>query len=825
MRSSQFRLGVAAAPLLAAALTAHASCVMAQPAGAGEAYDAEVDELVVEGTREPPGQVLGDITPELTMSPREIRAYGAASVSELLQALAPQLSSGQGGGRPVVLIDGVRTSGFSEVRDLPTEAIARVDILPEEVSLKYGYPADQKVVNFVLRRRFRAVLLEGGRTTPTQSGGGETTDAHGALLHIRDGRRLNVDGKGTWTQPIYESDRDIDRGDDRFRTLQADRTDAVLNAVYARPFGEGFSGSINGTFENTQSDSQLGLNSLSATALTRRSNNDDARLAGSAAGAWNGWQWSYSAELSRNLSKTATDRVLNGTAFADSTHAVTTSALTDLVVNKQLFELPAGRAGLTLTARASTTELDSEGLRAGVAQSSDLSRSVGELRASLDAPITRDGEGLGEILGRLSANVNVGLEHLSDFGDLQTAGYGLHWRPTSKLRVIAAFSATDEAPTINQLGDPTTVTPGVRTYDLARGESVEVTRVSGGSPGLQGGRTDIIKLGFSYKPFAKTNLNFQADYVEKRIRDGIVDFPSASTQVESAFPDRFTRDADGILTRIDARPVNVSEQTRQELRWGFTYSRPVGPTPSPEAIAAFRRRMTEENGRGATPRQDGAAAPASEGRAQGRPGGEAQTQNQTQAREGAPPDRGPGQGGPPPGFRGPSAGPGRGFGPGARGGVLQISLRHTVAFRDEVVLRDGLPALDLLDGAALGAAGGSPRHQVDLRVNYSRGGLGAAMNADWQSATRVTGGRTGQTLEFSDLTKVNLRLFADLGAQPFARDHKWLRGARATLSVDNLFDAREEVRAPDGTTPETYQPDLLDPVGRTVKFTVRKLIF
>nr|QQZ51823.1 hypothetical protein JKL49_13590 [Phenylobacterium glaciei] len=34
--------------------------------------------------------MAGDITPEVTLSAREIRAYGAASVSELLTALAPR---------------------------------------------------------------------------------------------------------------------------------------------------------------------------------------------------------------------------------------------------------------------------------------------------------------------------------------------------------------------------------------------------------------------------------------------------------------------------------------------------------------------------------------------------------------------------------------------------------------------------------------------------------------------------------------------------------------------------------------------------------------
>ncbi|MFZ3004814.1 MAG: TonB-dependent receptor, partial [Phenylobacterium sp.] len=150
---------------------------------------------------------------------------------------------------------------------------------------------------------------------------------------------------------------------------------------------------------------------------------------------------------------------------------------------------------------------------------------------------------------------------------------------------------------------------------------------------------------------------------------------------------------------------------------------------------------------------------------------------------------------------------------------------HTVAFRDDILIRPGLPELDLLDGAAIGAGGGSPRHQVDVQANYTKGGLGASLNANWQAATRVEGGPTADDLEFSDQTTVNLRLFADLGAQPIARDYRWLRGARATLSIDNLFDSRQQVRDGTGVTPVSYQPDLLDPVGRSVKLTFRKLFF
>ncbi|MDO8323146.1 MAG: TonB-dependent receptor, partial [Phenylobacterium sp.] len=179
------------------------------------------------------------------------------------------------------------------------------------------------------------------------------------------------------------------------------------------------------------------------------------------------------------------------------------------------------------------------------------------------------------------------------------------------------------------------------------------------------------------------------------------------------------------------------------------------------------------------------------------------------------------------GYRGGGRGGGfGGFGGGGpRGGVFQFGVYHTVAFRDDILIRPGLPELDLLDGAAIGAGGGSPRHQVDVQANYTKGGLGASLNANWQAATRVEGGPTTDDLEFSDQTTVNLRLFADLGAQPIARDYRWLRGARATLSVDNLFDSRQEVRDGTGVTPISYQPDLLDPVGRSVKLTFRKLFF
>ncbi|HYZ47399.1 MAG TPA: hypothetical protein VE567_00740, partial [Sphingomonas sp.] len=99
---------------------------------------------------------------------------------------------------------------------------------------------------------------------------------------------------------------------------------------------------------------------------------------------------------------------------------------------------------------------------------------------------------------------------------------------------------------------------------------------------------------------------------------------------------------------------------------------------------------------------------------------------------------------------------------------------------------------------------------------------------DWQSGTTVRGntGSSSDDLRFGDLATVNFRLFANLGGMPkVLADHPWLRGSRLTVSVDNLFNARQRVRDATGATPPNYQPDLLDPLGRTVRVTFRKLFF
>jgi outer membrane receptor protein involved in Fe transport len=51
----------------------------------------------------------------------------------------------------------------------------------------------------------------------------------------------------------------------------------------------------------------------------------------------------------------------------------------------------------------------------------------------------------------------------------------------------------------------------------------------------------------------------------------------------------------------------------------------------------------------------------------------------------------------------------------------------------------------------------------------------------------------------------------------------FLRGSSVRFEVNNIFNARPEVNGGSGTIPFAYQPDRLEPVGRTVGITFRKL--
>ena len=764
------------------------SCVIAAAIAApGKAQETELEEVVISGQRQP-GAVVGDIPPDVQLSAQEIRALGVSNVSELLQALAPVLgtSQGRGGERPVVLLNGARISGFNEIRDLPSEAILRTDILPEEVALKYGYRATQRVVNIVLRPRFRSITAEAGAQS-SSAGGRDGADLSGGLLRVQRDDRLQLDLKLQRSDELLESQRNVQQvstapdatGTGADRTLLPAVEQWSANAVWAKPLREGLTVTLNATLDAAERDSLLGLSPAPlAQAIRRTTETQDLHLGGLVNGATGGWRWSAIVNADRRDVTTLT-RIEGG----NTSRQRNDEASAELLVTGTAFTLPAGEALLNTRLGLDTQDVTSTSRRAGIDRETALTRDRQDLRASLDMPLTRRADA--PRLGNLSLNVNAAREWLSDYSAQDTRGAGISWAPLDRFRLLASHSIEDGAPETRQLAAPVLTTPGVRVFDYLRGETVQVALIDGGNPLLRADRREVSKLALTLRPFDSRDVTLTSTYLRSTLQDSISNLPQATAEVAAAFPERFVRDASGRLLVVDSRPINLAEREREDLRTTLSFSLPWGPQPEPPFGNRGQRPAGVAPAAGAPPAQASAVDEAAR-----RARMEAMGARML------------------------------GF---ARRGNLQLSLAHTLRLSDTAKLAAGQRSLDLLNGDVLSESTALPKQEWELQFGGARNGFGGRLIVQWREAARARS--AGSDLEFADFTTVNLRLFADLGLQPLARDYPWMRGVRVSLVVNNMLDDKPQVRRADGSTPLNFQPDLLDPLGRNLRLTVRKFFF
>ena len=76
-------------------------------------------------------------------------------------------------------------------------------------------------------------------------------------------------------------------------------------------------------------------------------------------------------------------------------------------------------------------------------------------------------------------------------------------------------------------------------------------------------------------------------------------------------------------------------------------------------------------------------------------------------------------------------------------------------------------------------------------------------------------------LTFQPISTFDLRAIADMG-QLVPKSPFW-KGARISLVVDNIGNARQRVTAANGDLPLGFQPAYRDPIGRTVALELRKV--
>lgn len=774
-----------------------------------EVIEREGNEILVIASRLH-GEVNAPQAPIMTLGEEEIAAYGAASIDELLTQLAPQTGSGRGrgGGHPVVLLNGMRISSFREMRDIPPEAIRKMEILPEEVALRFGYPPNQRVVNFILKESFSSQTAAGEYNVPTRGDFAES-ELEGSLLRIKGKSRLNLAAKLEDSSMLTEAERNLRQPEENtptvatdpdpaaFRSLVADSRELRLNGTWARGLGEGADAaslSINGSFTREDARSLSGLDTVLLTApngasalrslddpLTRATRTDTFETGLAFNKPVAGWQLAATLDASLADTDTRVDRRADTSglvAAAASGQLPITGPLPaladagfDFAESKDLslaslvtlsgapFRLPAGEASLTVKAGFAFTRSDNSDTRnstGGVRlKRGDLSAGV-----NLGLPVASRRQGSG--IGDLSVNLSAGLNHLSDFGTLKDWSTGLTWSPTAKLGLQVSYIVEDAAPLLTQLGNPQVLSLNVPVYDFMRGETALITAIGGGNPDLKRETQRDLKVAANWElPFLK-NSNLIVEYFRNNSDDVTQSFPLLTPVIEAAFPDRVVRDSSGRLVSIDRRPITFDKVESSNLRWGFNLAGEVG---------------------------------------KGQPGANA----------------GGGRGGPRFGRRGGGGGDGR--------GRWNISVYHTYRFSETVLVAPGGPKLDLLKGDAI-ADGGVARHAIEMEGGVFHKGFGLRLKGEWTAPTHVrASGVPGSTdLRFGSVFDLGGRIFVNLGQQKsLVEKMPFLKGARLAFEFDNIFDSRQRVTDAAGVVPLSYQAAYRDPRGRFIGIDLRKM--
>jgi hypothetical protein len=719
-----------------------------------------------------------DAVLERAFTPIEIGAYGASTVEELIAALGAQITGprSQGDAPPLLLLNGRRLPNPRDIAAIPAEAIEKLEVFPEDAATYFGLPADRKVLNIITLDEFTGVFASGTGALTTE-GGGATAQGAVDLFKINGDTRVGFGGSYFVSRELTEAQRSIVQpsGSEalaRFRALLPEIERYSVNGSFARPIGKEISASVTGRFRGERSRGQIGASGASVLENIRDSN--DWELGANLAGEFGDLRLLFDITYAKRSNFSGISVAGSGSSF-DFTDADNRDFLVRLDAAGTLVSLPAGPLKGSVILEGGVSELDSftfqDNLQIGARRIRDNTGVSANLSIPILSPVSP--------AGRLSTSYGLSFASLSDVDDTRRLNARVDWAPSRALRFSFAFVDEQRPPSLEQLGQPTLRTPNVRTLDFVTGETVDLTFVTGGNPDLLNESERNFQAQFALKPFKRLNFSLNATFLASRVNDPLAPFPLLTTATTNAFEGRFTRDANAQLTEIDVRPINFSKSVRNQIFWGLSFSRSLGPL-SDDGEEAEQNFKSVEEAAAANPDDFVFAVPANSALAR-------QAQNISSR--------------------------------------IFANVYHTWFTRDEITLAPNTSPLNLRRGDAVDLFGGRRQHRIEFVAGAYKSGLGGRVDLRWDSPTSLTGSAItgGESLRFNSLATLNVNVFANL-QEVFDKENKsfLLKKSRLTLDVNNVFNQRPVVRTDAGLTPIRFQQAYLDPLGRTLSLSFRK---
>ncbi|UYY58163.1 TonB-dependent receptor domain-containing protein [Sphingomonas sp. S2-65] len=802
------------------------------------------EEVVILGTR---GSAVTDIAPLLTLDENNVAALGASNMDELLRAIQGSTRSADGS-PPVFLLNAQRVSGYEEIGTLPPEAIEKVEVLPELAALKFGYPPTQRVVNFITKRRFNQLDLRGALGSTTRRGS-LSQKGNVGLTRLRGDRRMSLTLEMRHADALLQSDRDLlpdpdvpfdavgnvlglssgevdpalsaaagfpvtiapvpERAEDRgtlsayaaeanrprlfdlgpLRTLTPDTRAVKAQAVLADRITPALAGSLTLNAEQSLDRGIAGpapvylnvpaTNPLSpfaepvrlarylteAAPLRQWQKTTTLKAGLTLRGSIARWRWDFSGAFEQ---KQIDGRSERGIDLAAANAALAGGAdpfapLTPALLTDRLVDVA------RLRTRTGEAKLVATGSPLRLPAGAVTVTATAELGRATAASATRGPNPFSLELGRTRSEGGVaidvpisGTDALSSLGQLSA-------NAAFRERHVSGFGQLQDA----SAGLAWTVASGVQLTasvkrseaapDLAQQSNPEVRVANVPVLDFGNGRTELVTL------ITGGNPDLRAE--ERLVRSLAVTlkpFAGREWRLSATYEATDVRNQTGSVYAI-------TPQTEALLPDLFTRDAAGRLTQVQFRPLNFHRErirslnlvvsVFSQLGRPTAPNP---------------------------ARPGPPPPR----------------------------PTLYVGAGPTYKFSDLLQLRRGTAELDLLRGDTV-TGGSAPRLSGYVYGGLTHQGSGLTFDGWYSGTSRVRSGDPSADFRFGALLRLNVSAFVDL--HDFAKHAKWTEKLQLRVDASNIGDARQRVRDGNGETPNRFQADYLDPIGRTVTVSLRKL--
>jgi iron complex outermembrane receptor protein len=804
-------------------------------------------EIIVIGERR--RSAVSDVQPLATLDSNAVAATGATSMAELLRVIKP-LAQSADGGDPIFLLNGQRISGYQEIGSLPPEAIDKVEVLPEAAALKFGYPPTRRLMNFITKRNFDQVELRGTIGSTTRPG---STSANGNfnLTRLHKDGRFTLALESRHTSSLLQSERHVAPDPDvlfdalgnvtapdfgeidpalshlagqvvtvaavpaaeggrsalagyasaanqprlfdlgPYRTVVPHNDAWKLESVLANKLGGTLSGSLNVTAEQSTDSSTSGPAAATLTIpasnpyspfadtvllhrylteadpLHIRQTTTTLHAGGTLRGVTAGWRWDLTGAVDQKLVSGTSELGIDIDA-ANAAIAAGANPFAPLDASL-LADRRIDQAHLLTRTTGTKLVVTRMPLRLPAGEVTVTGTLEGE--RLIASSVTRGADPFELHLGRTRIEASIAIDvPLTSRADHVLAVVGdLSVNASANVRRVGGFGTLKD----HTLGLNWSPMEGVQLLfqDKRSGTAPNMEKLA--SPTVQvanypvfdfaNGRTEIVTLTSGGNP----DLRAERRHVQS-LAFNVKPFPKRDIHVSATFEKTDIRDQTGDIYALTPQFESLFPDRFVRDSGGRLVAVTFAPTNF------YRERQRTLN-----------LTLSANGPVGKKPAPKAGKDGKDAAR------------------------------PFFYGGVGPV-----IHFSDRLQLQPGTPVLDLLAGDTV-KGWGQPSVTAYFYSGLGYLGNGISIDGWFQGGGRVRSDNAASDLSFGPIFKVNVGLFVSV--RHFLPKQKWTSHTQLRLDVSNVTDDQQHVRDANGRVPNRFQPDLLDPIGRTVKLTLRKL--